>query len=348
MAGVTVLRTCGFALASLLGLAISASFATAQNSEQAFFSGKTVRFVVGYGPGGGYDAYARMLAPYLSKNLGATVIVENRPGAGGLVALNGVYAAPGDGLTMMIVNGTGAAFSQLTDAQGARYDLGKLGYLATLTAPPSGWIVGPHFQAKTVADAIKAGKSIKWRWAASGPVDNMSDGAAFVCEALKFDCQIVLGYKGSNDAALAIARGEMDSLNITDSSASQYVKSNGMIALATIGRDRSRYFPNLPTIFEATKLNAEQEWLFNFRHVVQSLGRILVVPPGMSDSRLAFLEAAVAKSVKDPNFLAEGDKRQLYTDYVDGAGTRKNAMDITSNVTPEQKKLVQSILARAR
>ena len=56
-----------------------------------------------------------MLAPYLSKNLGATVIVENWPGAGGLVALNGVYAAPGDGLTMMIVNGTGAAFSQLTD-----------------------------------------------------------------------------------------------------------------------------------------------------------------------------------------------------------------------------------------
>ena len=166
-----------------------------------------------------------MLAPYLSKNLGATVIVENRPGAGGLVALNGVYIAPADGLTMMIVNGTGAAFAQLTDQQGARFDLGKLGYLATLTAPPSGWIVGPHFQVKTVSEALKAGK--KWRWAASGPVDNMSDGAAFICEALKLDCQIVLGYKGSNDAALALARGEMDALNITDFSAHQYVQSNG-------------------------------------------------------------------------------------------------------------------------
>jgi tripartite-type tricarboxylate transporter receptor subunit TctC len=197
-----------------------------------------------------------------------------------------------------------------------------------------------------VAEALKAGK--KWRWAASGPVDNMSDGAAFICEALKLDCQIVLGYKGSNDAALAIARGEMDSLNITDSSAYHYVQSNGMIALATIGRERSRHFPSLPTIFEAMKLNADQEWLMNFRHVVQSLGRILVVSPGVSDARLKYLEAAVKKSVSDKAFLAEGDKRQLYTDYLDGAGTRNNALSIVANVTPEQKKRIQTILARAR
>jgi tripartite-type tricarboxylate transporter receptor subunit TctC len=346
MTGVGLLKKSRLGLGMLLGLATSTSFAVAQETEQAFFAGKTLRFVVGYGPGGGYDAYARMLAPYLSKNLGATVIVENRPGAGGLLALNGVYAAPADGLTVMIVNGTGAAFAQLTDQQGARFDLGKLGYLATLTAPPSGWIVGSHFQVKTVPEALKTGK--KWRWAASGPVDNMSDGAAFICEALKLDCQIVLGYKGSNDAALAIARGEMDALNITDFSAHQYVQSNGMIALATIGRQRSRHFPDLPTIFESTKLDADQEWLFNFRHVIQSLGRILVAPQGMADSRLAFLEAAVRKSVSDPNFLTEGDKRQLYTDYLDGAGTRRNAISIVANVTPDQKRLVQTILARAR
>jgi tripartite-type tricarboxylate transporter receptor subunit TctC len=85
----------------------------------------------------------------------------------------------------------------------------------------------------------------------------------------------------------------------------------------------------------------------NFRHVVQSLGRILVVPPGLPAGRLAFLEEAVKKATSDKNFLAEGDKRQLYTDYLDGAGTRKNAMDLVANVTPEQKKRVQTILARA-
>ena len=138
MLRIEALRKVGLALGRhARARGVSASSATAQESEQAFFAGKTVRFVVGFGPGGGYDAYARMLAPYLSKTLGATVIVENRPGAGGLLALNGVYIAPPDGLTMMIVNGTAAVFSQLTDLQGARYDLGKIGYLATLSAPPS-------------------------------------------------------------------------------------------------------------------------------------------------------------------------------------------------------------------
>jgi tripartite-type tricarboxylate transporter receptor subunit TctC len=333
-------------LGVLLALAASTSPLAAQDSEQAFFAGKTLRLVVGFGPGGGYDSYARMLAPYLSKNLNATVIVENRPGAGGLVALNGVYVAPPDGLTMMIVNGTGAAFSQLTDQQGARYDLGKIGYLATLSAPPSVWTVGPHFGVKTVAEALKANK--KWRWGASGPVDSLSDGAAFTCAALKFDCQIVLGYKGSNDVALAVSRGEMDAMYVTDTSANHYVQASGLVPLATVGRERSRFFPDLPTIFEAVKLNAEQEWLFNFRHVVQSLGRILVVPPGMTDNRLAFLEAATKNAVSDPSFLAEGEKRQLYTDYVDAAGTRANAMSIVSNVTPDQRKLIRDILAKAR
>ena len=333
-------------LGIMLALAAPVSPVAAQDSEQAFFSGKTVRFVVGFGAGGGYDAYARMLAPYLSKTLGATVIVENRPGAGGLLALNGVYIAPPDGLTMMIVNGTAAVYSQLTDLQGARYDLGKIGYLATLSAPPSLWTVGPQTQIKTIAQAL-AGQR-KWRWAASGPVDSLSDGAAFTCAGLKLDCQIVLGYKGSNDAALGVARGEMDALYVTDTSANTYVQSNGLVPLVTVGQKRSRFFPDLPTIFEAAKLDADQQWIFDFRHVAQSLGRILVVPPGMTDSRLAFMEVAVKKATSDPSFLAEGEKRQLYTDYVDAAGTRKNATGIVTTVTPEQRKLVQDILARAR
>jgi putative tricarboxylic transport membrane protein len=346
MAALAALTRCRAAACVAIALATAAMPAAAQESEQAFFTGKTVRLVVGFGPGGGYDSYARMLAPYLSRTLNASVIVENRPGAGGLVALNGVYIAPADGLTIMIVNGTGAAYSQLTDQQGARYDLAKLGYVATLSAPPSLWTVGTHVGTKTMTDAIKSGR--KWRWAASGPVDSLSDGAAFTCEAFKLDCQIVLGYKGSNDAALAVSRGEMDALYVTDTSANHYIQANGLVPLVTVGRRRSRFFPDLPTVFEATKLDADQQWLFDFRHVVQSLGRILVVPPGMSQSRLAFLEAAVQKAVSDPNFLAEGDKRQLYTDYVDAAGTRKNAMSIVTNVTPEQRKLVQKVLARAR
>ena len=98
----------------------------AQEAEKAFYAGKTVRMIVGSGTGGGYDIFSRMIAPYLSKILGTTVIVENQPGAGGLVALNRLYVAPPDGLQISLSNGTSAAFAQLTDQQGVRYDLAEV------------------------------------------------------------------------------------------------------------------------------------------------------------------------------------------------------------------------------
>jgi tripartite-type tricarboxylate transporter receptor subunit TctC len=337
-------------LVKAAGVALLVGLATlpagAQDAERAYFAGKTVRFVVGFGAGGGYDSYARMLAPYLAKQLDATVIVENQPGAGGLVALNRIYTAPPDGLTLMIANGTGAAFSQLTGQQGARYDLGKFGYLATVSAPPSMWLVGPASPIKTIKEALSSKR--KWRWAASGPADSLSDGAAFTCEAFKLDCHIVLGYRGSNDAALAVARGEMDALYVTDTSANNYARANKSFALATMGGTRSRFFPDLPTIFEAVQMNADQKWLFEFRNTLHNLGRILVVPPGMPAARIGYMQAAVRRALQDRQFLAEGDKRQLYTDYVDAAGTRKNAMTIVVDSTPEQRKRVQNILAKAR
>ena len=109
------------ALACLLPIA-----ARAQSSEAAFFKGKTVRVIVGYGAGGGFDLYARMIAPYLGKALGANVIVENQPGAGGIGALNRMMTAPPDGLQIMLVNGMAAAFGQFIEQQGVRYDLAKL------------------------------------------------------------------------------------------------------------------------------------------------------------------------------------------------------------------------------
>jgi tripartite-type tricarboxylate transporter receptor subunit TctC len=333
-------------LSVVLVLAAGALPARAQDGERAYFSGKTVRIVVGYGPGGGYDAYARMIAPHLSKALGASVVVENQPGAGGLVALNRIYAAAPDGLTMMIVNGTGAALSQLTEQPGVRFDLGQFGYLGTVSASPWMWLVGPNSTIKTPQDAIKLGK--KMNWAASGPADGLSDGAAFTCEALALDCHVVLGYAGSNQAALAVTQGEMDAIYVSDTSANNYVASGQQRVIAAMGRAKSRFFPDAPTIFEAVKLTSDQQWLFDFRGKLEDLGRILLVPPNMPPGRIAALQAAVKQTLNEPALVAEGEKSQRYIDYLDAAATRKNAQDVVTNISPEQRKRVQDILTRAR
>jgi tripartite-type tricarboxylate transporter receptor subunit TctC len=335
-----------WALAAAFAVAVMAPAARAQDVERAYFGGKTVRMVVGYGPGGGHDVYARMIAPHLSKVLGASVVVENQPGAGGLVALNRIYTAAPDGLTMIIVNGTGAALSQLSEQAGVRFDLGQFGYLGTVSASPWMWLVGPNSTIKTPQDAMKVGK--KLNWAASGPADGLSDGAAFTCEALNLDCHVVVGYAGSNQAALAVAQGEMDAIYVSDTSANNYVSSGQQRAVAAMGHKRSRFFPDVPTVFEAVQLTPDQQWLFDFRGKLEDLGRILLVPPNMPSNRLASLQAAVKETLQEPALVAEGEKGQRYIDYLDAVTTRKNAQDVVTDISPQQRKRVQDILAKAR
>ncbi|HEY8580432.1 MAG TPA: tripartite tricarboxylate transporter substrate-binding protein [Beijerinckiaceae bacterium] len=327
------------ALAVTLGLAAPA----AAQDEAAFFKGKTIRLIVGFSPGGGYDAYARMMAPYLSQRLGATVVVENQPGAGGLTALNNLNVAEPDGTRLMLVNGTAAGLAQIMGTSGVRFDLEKMSHLGTVSASPWVWLVHKDFPLKTPADFQKAGREIAW--SATGPIDGLSDGAQTTCEVLGLKCKIVMGYKGSNDAGLAVMRREMDAIYVSDTSANNYVRSNDLHAVANMSRKRSRFFPDLPTIFEAVKMSPEHEWLMDFHGVVEDLGRILVAPPGVEPKRLAYMQAVVKDTLADPKLREEGERSQRYIDYIDAAATIKAVRSAITDLTPEQKKHVQAILS---
>jgi tripartite-type tricarboxylate transporter receptor subunit TctC len=323
--------------------AVSISSGHAQDAERAFYAGKTVRMIVGSGTGGGYDIFSRLIAPYLAKTLGTTVIVENQPGAGGLIALNRLYVAPPDGLQISLSNGTSAAFAQLTGDQAARFDLDRFTYLSTVGAPPGLWLVGPDSPIREVQQAIDA--RMKWRWASSGATSGLGIGAAFTCEALKLDCHVVQGYKGSADAGFAVTRGEMDALYVPESSANNFVKAKQNWALATISRTKSRFFPDRPTIFEAARMDADQTWVMDFLTNVEKLGRILLAPPGIPPARLAYLQEAVKQTLHNPQLIADGEKAERIIEYLDPDSTYRNVLAAVGSVTPEQKARVVTILA---
>jgi tripartite-type tricarboxylate transporter receptor subunit TctC len=334
----------------LLSLALcwtaSASPGRADDAEKAFYAGKTVRMVVGAGVGGGYDIFSRLIAPYLARTLAATVIVENQPGAGGLVALNRLYAAPPDGLQISLSNGTAAAFAQLTGDQAARFDLAKFTYLSTVGAPPGLWLVGPNSPIREVQQAIDA--RMKWRWASSGGTSGLGIGAAFTCEALKLDCHVVQGYKGSADAGLAVTRGEMDALYVPESSANNFVKAKQNWALATIAREKSRFFQDRPTIFEAARMDADGTWVMDFLANVEKLGRILIAPPGIPPARLGFLQQAVKETLHNPQLIADGERAERIIEYLDPVSTHRNAVAVVGGITAEQKARVLKILSGAK
>src|SRR5882672_5549968 len=133
----------------------------------------------------------------------------------------------------------------------------------------------------------------------------------------------------------------MDALFVPESSANNYVRAKQNVALATMGRVKPRWFQDKPTIFEAVELDADQQWLFDFFSGVESLGRIMIAPPDTAPARLAFLREAVKETLHNPQLVADGGRTQRIIEYLDAASTLKNAVNVVSNVTPEQKKRVQ-------
>ena len=326
------------AIASLLAFQPTQARAADPN-----YAGKTIRFVVGFGAGGGYDTYARMLAPEFEKILGATVLVENVPGAGGMVALNKFNVAPGNGLTMTIINGTGASLQQLLELKGARFDLTKFNILGTVDYSTWQFLVAPNSPYNTLADVMKARKT--FHWGGSGKVSGMSDGGAMTCHALGLDCKIVTGYKGSRAAALAVAKGEMDAMYVSETSAYNYVKGKNAKAIATMNRKRSDLFPDLPTAFEQVpNLTREQQWWIDYRATIESLGRILAMPPSTPDSLLKAVRDATHRILTDKKFVDAANAKRRYIKYIDAAQTAKNIATVLKSLSPQQVAQMKKVI----
>ncbi|MGE0626524.1 MAG: Bug family tripartite tricarboxylate transporter substrate binding protein [Hyphomicrobiaceae bacterium] len=333
------------AAAATMAVAVaSMPVAADADDAKAWFKGKTINVIVPFGPGGGFDTYARMMAPHFSKYLDATVVVQNQPGGGGLLALNKVYTAPPDGTSMILAQGTGAALAQVLERGGVRYDLAKMGYLGTVSTSP--WVVltSPKSDIKTFADLVKAGRT-KLNWAASGPSDGQANGAKLTCEVLKLDkCKIVVGFKGSSGVALAVTRGEMDAMYVSDASAEKYIKSGGLHPIFVFAREKSKFVPQAPTVFSLTKFSKDDEWLIDYNSKLENLGRILITGPNIPADRMKVLQDMVKSVLTDKAFVAESEKRGRDILYSDAATTMNNVMGVIKNVTPEQRARVVKLL----
>ena len=336
-------KKCLFAITALAMMAGCATAQTAQDPT-TFYKTHTVRFLAGGGPGGGYDNYARLLAPHIAAALGTTVVVDNQPAAGGLAALNHIVASDAEGLQFIIMNGGGAVLSQLFNLPTVQYDLGKVSYLATVSSSPWLVLVKPGSPLKSIGDMVKFGGTL--RWPATGPIDGLSDGASMMCEAYALNCRVVMGYKSSNEGALAIVRGEMDALYVSDTSANNYIKSDQSRALAVVSKHRSRFFPDLPTVLEAKDLSEEQNWWLSARSEVDALGRIILASPKIPSDRLAYLQSIIRKVLTDPAVLAEGDRLERYIEYQDPEATMKRALGLIANVTGERKERLKNVVMK--
>lgn len=328
-----------------LGLAMAAAVvqtASAQSPAE-FYRGKTVSILVGSPPGGGYDAYARMLAPHIAKRLDATVVIDNRPGGSGLLALNVLYGAKPDGLTLMHASAEGAILGQLIRREGARWDVEKLNWLARTGEEPKIWFFSPKSKIKTIDQASKADLVT---WSATGPADSLSDTASIISHALSLKSKIITGYKGAKDMSLAVVNGEVDAGILSGSSALALVKSGDLIPAAVVRRIRWKDLPDVPTIFEAAKIPGGMEWWIDFREKLAQPHRAMVTAPGVPADRVAYLRDILEKVLTDPVVIEEGAKSEREIAYMSGSSLQTLIGDLIASVAGERLMDVQHVLLK--
>ena len=207
------LRRCALLISLAAGACIAASTSFAQDAA-AHFRGKTVNVLVGFGPGGGYDGYGQLLGQFIGKFIPGEprVIVRHMPGAGSVTMLNHLYnVAAKDGLTFGIP-AAGTAYTHLIgierDKAAAKYDAQKFSWLGSLEAFTPIVFAWHKTRFRTMDDL----RQHEFNYGSSGPTTGGETYAEMMNVLLGTKLKPVRGYKGSNEIALAIERGELDGI----------------------------------------------------------------------------------------------------------------------------------------
>lgn len=285
---------------------------------RAFYSGAIIDFVVGTGTGGGYDSYARLLAPCLSEKTGARIDVRNEPGAGGLVAMNNLLRARPDGLSIGFMNGPGNVSAFIAQLEGARFDMSQFAMIARYTGGATLIATSNSSGFNTWDDVLAADRRIIWGTTGIGSASHLNS----LVVARVFDPgsanQIVPGFSGSAEAELALLRGEIDILSGGLDSRLQAIEQGDAIPLLLIDDKRDDRFPDVPHIleFDRFSLTADQQSALRNHVAVNALDRILVTPGALPADRLAFLEETVRDCLTEDDDFRETAQAQNRWDAI--------------------------------
>jgi tripartite-type tricarboxylate transporter receptor subunit TctC len=290
------------------------------------FAGEDVDLVVPYEPGGGYDAYARALAPQLEECLGARIVVRNEPGAGGLVATNKTAAAGANENRFQIVNTVGLVSAQIARAQGANFDLNNLNWIGRVSAPPNVVVVGQDSPVKSFDDLVRAQQPV--RFVAQGPGANDFIAPNIVGHAYGFPFEIITGFAGSTEARASVVAGNADAHVLPVDSQLPAIESGDVRAIVTIDDKPDPLLPDTPTIEQTAAPNDQAKSIIDNLVALGQTGRGLIASPQMPQERVEALRQGFQCAASNQEVLADLEKQQRPLNPLGGPETAKLVADV--------------------
>jgi tripartite-type tricarboxylate transporter receptor subunit TctC len=228
----------------LLATAVAPSVARAQN-----FPPSQVRMTVPFPPGGATDVLGRVVAQQLQMLWGNTVIIENKPGASGLVGARQVMAQPGDGANLLLAS-TGTILAVASQSKERPYDVRRdLMPISMMAAPPYILVVNPKLPVTTTAELIAYGKANKLSYGSSGIGAGTHLSGALFARMAGIDL-LHVPYRGSGPAVTDLLGGRIDLMFAPAPVVVGHIPAGTLRAIGTTGTERSPLFPNMPTVAE--------------------------------------------------------------------------------------------------
>ena len=322
-----------------------------------YYKGKQITLTIGYGPGGGYDAYARLLARHMGRKIpGApALVVQNMPGAGSLRAANYIYnSAPRDGTAIATISRNMPMLGVLGNNKNVMFDARKFTWLGSPSSVREDanllW-VRKDAPAKRIEDIIRPdGPTLILGSSAEGSTSN--DVILVVREALGARIKMISGYPDSNALNPAIERNEIQGrfVGISAVNASWphwFEKDSPVAPMLQFARvTRHPMFPDVPTVQEMAKDEASR-LLVEAAEVPYMLARPFVGPPGVPEPVARILQTAFMDAANDAAFIEDARKLRVEVSPV-GPDEALRMLDVIANAPSSIKEKLRAVLGEER
>ena len=296
-----------------------------------FYRGKSLNIIVGYGPGGGYDLFARLLARHIGNHIPGkpSVTVQNMPGAASLRAANHLYSvAPKDGTVIASFDRNIPLIAFVSGSPNVQYDPLKLTWLGTLSdSTEDAFVIWARKRADlaSIEDLRKpGGPTLTVGVTGAGATDN--DIAVLLKEVLGLRLKIVPGYQDSNAIGLAVENGELDGQFIGYVAGKiakpAWADRNGAMRVLLQFARTTRH-PELPDVPTARELapDATALKMIDMAELPYVVARPFAGPPGVPADRAQALQQAFADVIKDPDFIGEAKRLNIDLTPLDAKAT---------------------------
>jgi tripartite-type tricarboxylate transporter receptor subunit TctC len=338
-------RLAGNLIAFALVFAASLPGSARADAVADFYNGKTLTIIVGADTGGGYDAQGRLMARHLGRFIPGkpSIIVQNQPGAGSLIAANNIYnTAPKDGTVIGLMQ-RGVLSAKFTNPTGVRFDLAKFNWVGNLSSE-AGVVVAWHTSPfKTIQDVMSQEMLV----AGTGPNIDTETTPRLLNALTGTKFKIISGYSGTTDGILAMERGEVQGLgdwswSNVKTRRPDYLRDKKIRVLLQVTTEKMPDLPDVPLAMDLVKNEGDKKIMALFL-AQKSAARPVVAPPGVPADRMAAIRTAFENMIKDPDFLKDAAVTKLELDPSPASEVEKVIQIFASTPDDVGQKLKEAI-----